>query len=113
MSYESVDKDAHEEESLRTFGKALELGINLIDTAWIYQALNWSVEITTSKLIAQFFDTQAPKPDGSDTYKNEELVGKAIKKFGRDKFIICTKFGITKDRGVSLQEWFLIVYLLI
>ena len=39
MSYESVDKDAHEEESLRTFGKALELGINLIDTAWIYQVI--------------------------------------------------------------------------
>ena len=46
LSYETVDKDVHEEESLRTFAKALELGINLIDTAWIYQVHNMYLSIS-------------------------------------------------------------------
>jgi aryl-alcohol dehydrogenase-like predicted oxidoreductase len=58
-----------EEECLETFGKALECGVNFIDTAWIYQN----------------FET-------GET--NEALVGKAVKKFGREKFVIATKFGI-------------------
>ena len=59
-----------------TIGKALDMGVNLFDTAWIYQD----------------FKTGAT---------NEALLGKAIKKFGRDKFIICTKFGITLTLGSS------------
>lgn len=38
--------------------------------------------------------------DTADMYgsgANEELVAKAIKKYGRDKFFICTKFGIVRD----------------
>ncbi len=35
--YGNVDPVAHEEESLRTLARALELGINFLDTAWIYQ----------------------------------------------------------------------------
>jgi aryl-alcohol dehydrogenase-like predicted oxidoreductase len=35
--YGSFDRDAQEGESLKTIAKALELGINLLDTAWIYQ----------------------------------------------------------------------------
>lgn len=58
-----------EEDNLATIGKALECGINFIDTAWIYQN----------------FET-------GET--NEALIGKAIKKYGRDKFVIATKFGI-------------------
>ena len=58
-----------EEENINTIGKALESGINFFDTAWVYQN----------------FETKETK---------EELVGRAIKKFGRDKFIIATKFGI-------------------
>ena len=49
------------------------LGINFLDTAWIYQS--WGV-------------------DGEENYTNESLVGKAVKKYGRDKFVIATKFGI-------------------
>jgi predicted oxidoreductase len=35
--YGNFDRDAQEAESLKTIATALELGINLLDTAWIYQ----------------------------------------------------------------------------
>eukprot|EP01040_Poterioochromonas_malhamensis_P019683 gene19683-23318_t len=62
--------DQQDEESLATIARGLELGINLLDTAWVYQA----------------------NKDGKQIY-NEELVGKAIKIHGREKFVIATKFG--------------------
>jgi hypothetical protein len=31
------DRAAHEETSLQTIGRALELGVNFLDTAWVYQ----------------------------------------------------------------------------
>ncbi|EGR31128.1 hypothetical protein IMG5_117210 [Ichthyophthirius multifiliis] len=76
--YGSFNRSQTEGESLKTIATALEHGINFLDTAWIYQSFGQG---------------------GGENYTNEELIGKAIKIHGRDKFIIATKFGILKDQN--------------
>jgi len=71
--YGTFDRLKQEDENQRTIAKALELGINFFDTAWMYQSLG---------------------VDGNENVTNEELLGRAIKIHGREKFIIATKFGI-------------------
>jgi len=67
--YDVKGQETSEEEKINTIGAALESGINFLDTAWMYQ---------------NFQTGEA----------NEALVGKALKKYGREKFIVATKFGI-------------------
>jgi len=67
--YEVKGQETSEEEKINTIGAALEAGINFLDTAWMYQ------NIQTGEA-------------------NEVLVGKALKKYGREKFVVATKFGI-------------------
>jgi len=74
--YGDFDRAAAVETNLETIGKALEKGVNFLDTAWIYQSFG---------------------AGGGPNTTNEELIGKALKRFGRDRFVVATKFGV----GVS------------
>lgn len=47
--YGDFDRDAQETESLKTIATALELGVNMLDTAWIYQ-----VKLTDVNFIIRF-----------------------------------------------------------
>ncbi len=62
---------ADEAESIRTIHRAAEIGVDFLDTADMY-----------------------------GPYKNEELVGKAVKG-KRDEFVIATKFGVVRDANNS------------
>ena len=65
--------EADEDESLATIGRALDLGVTLLDTADIY-----------------------------GPYTNEELVGRAIRG-KRDRVVIATKFGIVRSEDPAFR----------
>jgi hypothetical protein len=69
---------AHEESSLQTIGRALDLSCDSI--------------------LSRFHSFQT-FGGGGGNFKNEELLGKAISRFGRDKFVIATKFGVIFKDG--------------
>lgn len=109
--YGNFDRDEQEAESLKTIGTALELGINLLDTAWIYQVIYRGLSLIVILVICWIFHVVAtfinlPKAAGPNGkhYYNEELVGKAIKLYGREKFVVCTKFGIDPNRNVRIYK---------
>src|SRR5947207_4080100 len=67
MGFSAFHGPSNEQQSIATIHRAIELGINLLDTADIY-----------------------------GPFTNEELVGRAIKG-KRDKVILATKFGNVRD----------------
>ena len=66
-----------DDESMKVFKRCLDLGVNFIDTAEVYRTDAMNLRMKTD-------DEEKPKT-------NESVVGKAIKQFGRDKFVVCTK----------------------
>ncbi|KAI9026772.1 putative oxidoreductase [Hyaloraphidium curvatum] len=64
---------ADEEAAMRTIEACLDMGVKHFDTADVY-----------------------------GLGKNEELVGRAIKKFGRDRFFLASKFGFVRDASGKL-----------
>jgi aryl-alcohol dehydrogenase-like predicted oxidoreductase len=85
----------------------LEVGINFFDTAWIYQSFGLGGYLKLSTIVPMIA-IMGNVTGGGGNFTNEELLGKAIKIHGRDKFVIATKFGITRDasgnRGISGSE---------
>ncbi|KAF0719869.1 Aste57867_730 [Aphanomyces stellatus] len=67
------DRAAQEKDSLSAIEAALHAGVNFFDTAWVYQSFG---------------------DGGGGNFTNEALLGKAMQRFGREKFILATKFGI-------------------
>jgi aryl-alcohol dehydrogenase-like predicted oxidoreductase len=46
--YGDFDRGAAEDENLATIAKALELGINFFDTAWIYQSFGLGTHVIST-----------------------------------------------------------------
>jgi aryl-alcohol dehydrogenase-like predicted oxidoreductase len=83
-AFYNQDPAATEDESLRTLAASLHLGVNHLDTAWVYH-------------------------NHATGHHNEELVAKALVAHGRQRFTVATKFfplamerGATED-GIRLQ----------
>jgi aryl-alcohol dehydrogenase-like predicted oxidoreductase len=52
-AFYSADPAADEAESLRTLARALELGINFVDTAWIYQHESGATNEELARVLAR------------------------------------------------------------
>ena len=78
--YEPADDEA----ALRTIAHALELGVTLFDTAWVYQRTD----------------------PVAGTHTNEELLGRAIAAHGRSRFVVSSKFGLkfSDDGGSTVPD---------
>ena len=81
-----------DDESMNVIKRCLELGVNLIDTAEVYRS-------DTLKA--------STKDEKEDVITNESVVGKAIKLFGRDKLVVCTKHipgGLSGQKCESTED---------
>ena len=72
-----------DDESMKVIKRCLDLGVNFIDTAEVYRS-------DAMKLREKAAGNQV-EDDGEKPITNESVVGKAMKLFGRDKFVVCTK----------------------
>ena len=72
-----------DDESMKVIKRCLDLGVNFIDTAEVYRS-------DAMKLREKAAGNQV-KDDGEKPITNESVIGKAMKLFGRDKFVVCTK----------------------
>ncbi|RQM27930.1 hypothetical protein B5M09_011654, partial [Aphanomyces astaci] len=80
--YGSFDHAAQEAKSLRTISKVLEVGVNMLDTAWIYQSFG---------------------AGGGGYFTNEELIGKTIHQTAQSGQ--ATKFGfVPSATGFEVSE---------
>ena len=79
-----------DDESMKVIKRCLDLGVNLIDTAEVYRS---NVLKLREKATGNQKGRMLPQVDDNEdkTITNESVVGKAVKLFGREKFIICTK----------------------
>ena len=72
-----------DDESMKVIKRCLDLGVNFIDTAEVYRSDAMKLR-----------EKAAGNPVQDDNEKpitNESVVGKAIRMFGREKFVVCTK----------------------
>ena len=112
--YDVADPRETEAESLAALDKAAELGVTLIDTAWVYQHPSGA---TNEALVCVRVRARTPAcccafPSWRDALRPSlgrrlrsaaRQVGKALKKHGREKFVVATKFGLafTPEGGIA------------
>ena len=76
-----------DDEAMKVFKRCLDLGVNFIDTAEVYRSDAAKLrEKAAGKMMGDAVQDADEKP-----ITNESVVGKAVKLFGRDKFVVCTK----------------------
>jgi aryl-alcohol dehydrogenase-like predicted oxidoreductase len=98
--YKPTFADADEAEALRAISRALELGVNFIDTAWVYQRREDGA--TNEELVRAArvrLRVAALGPSLAHLRVVRAQIGKALAAHGRDKFIVATKCGMVFREG--------------
>lgn len=100
---DAYGKPTSEEESLQLIGTALDMGVVHFDTADMCKQRAWQGSPAGGKCRKESHII-CPQTDGAG--HNERLLGKAIKKYGRDKFWVSTKFGFLRDEETKAMLGF-------